>query len=301
MKKCTLNYRFNSGYTEAVTLKGHTNFVSSVCVINPYQKYPEGLILTGSNDNNICVYVPGEEEPVHRIKAHQNTVCNLRTGNEEGTFLSSSWDLTAKLWHLDKPDEPRLTLTSHTAAVWCVADFANGSIVSGSADKLVIVWNRNGTILHKLSGHTDCVRGICVIKETEFLSCANDATVRHWDVLRGVCLGTYCGHSNYIYGIVSSVYKGELRVFTSGEDRTVRIWHNGDVKQTITLPAQSVWCVDLLPNGDIVTGASDGVVRIFSNDPERYADAETLQQYDEAVASTKLNAEQELGGIKISE
>ncbi|XP_012257921.2 phospholipase A-2-activating protein [Athalia rosae] len=291
----------NTEYSESVVLKGHTNFVSSVCVLNPSERYPEGFILTGSNDNNICIYKPGDQEPLHIVKAHQNTVCNLRTGNEEGTFLSSSWDLTAKLWHIDQPDQPQLTLTSHTAAVWCVADLPTGIIVSGSADKTVIAWNRNGTILHKFSGHTDCVRGLCVIKEDEFLSCANDAVVRHWSITQGICLGMYCGHTNYVYGIASTFLSGGSQVVTSGEDRTVRIWRNGEVHQTLTLPAQSVWCVDLLPNGDIVTGASDGIIRIFSANPNRYADPKTLHQYDESVAKTKLNAEQELGGIKISD
>ncbi|XP_046617824.1 phospholipase A-2-activating protein isoform X1 [Neodiprion virginianus] len=291
----------NAGYTESAVLRGHSNFVSSVCVINPSEQFPDGFVITGSNDNNICIYLPGEENPLHTIKAHQNTVCNLTAGKEEGTFLSSSWDLTAKLWHINKLDSPQLTLTSHTAAVWCVADLANGVIVSGSADKLVIAWRRNGTILHKFSGHTDCVRGICVIKDEEFLSCANDATIRHWSVSLGTCLGTYCGHTNYVYGIASTFLLGGSHVVTSGEDRTVRIWHNAEIQQTLTLPAQSIWSVDILPNGDIVTGSSDGLVRIFSAKPERYADAATLQQYDEAVANTQLNAEQELGGIKISD
>lgn len=42
---------------------------------------------------------------------------------------------------------------------------------------------------------------------------------------------------------------------TSDEERSVKIWENGNDIQTIKLPAQSVWCVACLPNGDIVTGA----------------------------------------------
>ena len=42
---------------------------------------------------------------------------------------------------------------------------------------------------------------------------------------------------------------------TSGEDRTIRIWEMGECQQTITLPAQSVWSVAYLQNGDIVAGS----------------------------------------------
>ena len=42
---------------------------------------------------------------------------------------------------------------------------------------------------------------------------------------------------------------------TTGEDRTLRVWIDGDCRQTISHPAQSVWAVCTLANGDIVTGA----------------------------------------------
>lgn len=40
-----------------------------------------------------------------------------------------------------------------------------------------------------------------------------------------------------------------------GEDNVVLIWHDGKLGQTLTLPAQSVWAVGVLPNSDIVTGS----------------------------------------------
>lgn len=42
---------------------------------------------------------------------------------------------------------------------------------------------------------------------------------------------------------------------TTGEDRSLRIWKQGECAQTIRLPAQSVWCCCVLDNGDIVVGA----------------------------------------------
>lgn len=286
-------------YEQSAILVGHTNFVSSVCVLNPSKKNPKGYIITGSNDNTICVYKADGTEPIHRITRHQNAVCHLRAGKQEDTFLSSSWDLTAKLWDINDLSKPQVNLVGHTAAVWCIADLLNGSIVTGSADKLVIIWTRNGSVQHKLIGHTDCVRDIVDIKEDEFLTCANDATIRHWNAKLGTCLGTYCGHENYIYSI-SAVLNGTY-VYSSGEDRTVRIWYNAELSQTIVLPTQSIWCIDLFPNGDIVVGSSDGAVRIFSCNPERYANAEMLQAFEKEVASTTLNAQQVIGDINIKE
>lgn len=40
---------------------------------------------------------------------------------------------------------------------------------------------------------------------------------------------------------------------SGGEDKTVRVWR-GKQSEEILLPAQSVWAVAKLPNGDIVSG-----------------------------------------------
>lgn len=286
-------------YEHTTILKGHSNFVTSVCVINPSENNPTGFIITGSHDKTIRIYLPDQTEPINIIKNHQDAVCKLRTGKKEGTFLSSSWDMSAKVWNLNDLSKPQLNLLGHTAAVWCVADLSSGLYVTGSADKLVIIWTSDGSIQHKLTGHTDCVRDISTINNNEFLTCANDATVRHWNASLGTCLGTYCGHENYIYSIVA--FENGTSIFTAGEDRTLRIWNNSELSQTITLPTQSVWCIALLPDGDVVTGSSDGIVRIFTCNPEQYAEPEVLQKFEQEVASVKLNAQQELGGIKVKD
>ncbi|CAG5103397.1 Similar to Plaa: Phospholipase A-2-activating protein (Rattus norvegicus) [Cotesia congregata] len=286
-------------FSPSTILRGHTNFVSSVCVLNPTEKYPNSLIITGSNDHHICIYKLGESEPMKKVKAHADTVCNLRAGIEEGTFLSSSWDLSAKLWSLDNVEESLLTLHGHSLAIWCVIDLPNKAIVTGSADKNVIVWNREGAQVHKLEGHTDCVRDIAAIKADEFLTCANDATVRHWNALTGNNLGVYYGHDNYIYSI-SATFDGSL-VATSSEDKSVRIWKNGKVDQTLMIPTTSVWCVDILPNGDIVSGSSDGIIRIFSADSSRWASPEIMKVYEAAIIDDQTKSQQALGNVKINE
>ncbi|XP_058792749.1 phospholipase A-2-activating protein isoform X2 [Phymastichus coffea] len=298
--KTAILWKFQDGqFTgNSVVMKGHNNFVSSVCILSSTAQYPNGLIITGSNDSNICMYNPGDVEPVQKFKAHENTVCALKSSSGN-SFLSSSWDITAKLWNSSNVAKPEHTYIGHTAAVWCVADLPNGSIVTGSADKNVIVYLRNGEILHKLEGHTDCVRDIAIVKDNEFLTCANDAVIKHWNAFTGDCLGNYYGHSNYIYS-VSAFLDGHL-VASSGEDKTVKVWRDGKVDQTIELPARSVWCVRLLPNQDIVCGASDNLVRIFTADPERYADSETMQKFEETVANSMKIVEEELGLKNVQE
>jgi len=55
-----------------------------------------------------------------------------------------------------------------------------------------------------------------------------------------------------------------------------------------------------MPNGDIVSGCSDGIIRVFSASEERWASAETLKEYDDHVASQALPAQQ-VGDVKKSD
>ena len=75
---------------------------------------------------------------------------------------------------------------------------------------------------------------------------------------------------------------------------------DGECAQTIVHPAVSVWAVSVMPNGDIVTGASDGHVRVFSAVEERWASAEDLKAYEDKVANSALPAQQ-VGDVKKSD
>ena len=46
---------------------------------------------------------------------------------------------------------------------------------------------------------------------------------------------------------------------------------------------------------------SDGIVRVFSADPKRQADPSLQQEFAEEVTNISTAAQQELGGVKISE
>lgn len=55
-------------------------------------------------------------------------------------------------------------------------------------------------------------------------------------------------------------------------------------------PAISVWTVSTLPNGDIVSGSSDKIVRVFSASEERWAAEEEIKAYDDVVAQQSLSS-----------
>jgi len=276
------------------TFKGHPKYVSCVTSLEPSEEYPSGLVLTGCQDGKIRGFLPDVEDPLFQLDGHAENVTNL-FASKFGTLISGSWDKTAKVWFNRKCT---MTLTGHDMAVWCVGILPGvGIMITGSADRTLRLW-KTGKCEKVLKGHTDAVRSIAILSGESFLSAANDASVRKWNV-NGDCLGTYYGHENYIYSI--ALLPNGTDWVTSGEDRSMRIWKNNEVEQTIYLPAISVWSVSVLDNGDLVTGSSDATIRVFTKEPERQASEDLQKLFEEELSKSSLAAQQELGGVKLTD
>ncbi|XP_005104581.1 phospholipase A-2-activating protein [Aplysia californica] len=284
----------SNSFVKELTMRGHSNFVSSLCVMPPDDSYPQGLIITGSNDKTILAYSPGVPEPVFKLTGHTGNVCALASG-KFGFLLSGSWDMTARVWLNQKCV---MVLEGHQMAVWAVGIISGqGVMLTGSADKSIKAW-KAGKCIQTYKGHEDCVRGLGVVSEAEFLSCSNDATIRRWAVTSGDCLAVYYGHTNYVYSL--SILPNGQDFVTGAEDRTLRVWKDGKLSQTIYHPSESVWAVCALPNGDIASGASDGIIRVFTQDPKKYASDEVIAAHEASLASAPV-ASQPLGDIKVED
>jgi len=193
-------------------------------------------------------------------------------------------------------------MEGHEAAVWDVELTQDSDqILSASADKTIKAWSA-GKCVQTFIGHTDCVRGIAVITNQEFVSCANDATVRRWSLMTADCLQVFYGHTNFVYAIKH--YKGLL--FTASEDKSVKVWNLLDAKssdpaQSIAMPSQSNWCLTVFPNGDFAVGCSDASIRVFSSNPSRTADPDELTAFTEEVAASSVPSKSTIGDLKIDE
>lgn len=131
----------------------------------------------------------------------------------------------------------------------------------------------------------------------------------------GDLIYTLSGHTSFVYSL-SVLPNGDL--VSAGEDRSVRIWRgmlqflcdlkrlytltpmvipDGECAQVIIHPAISVWSVSTMPNGDIVSGCSDGVVRVFSNSEDRWASEADLKAFEDQVSSQTLPSQQ-VGDVK---
>ncbi|CAG2118513.1 unnamed protein product, partial [Medioppia subpectinata] len=285
----------SNDFTEVQNLLGAQNYISSVCCLH---SATETLIYVGSNDSNIYCYSLEHSEPLHRLMDHSGTVCALTASNDKSLIASGSWDLSCRVWSDNKC---KAVLVGHEGSVWATG-FIGEYVITGSADKTLKLWKFETKIecVETMRGHNDCIRGIAVISDTNFLSCSNDASIREWN-LKGETIREFVGHENYIYSVANIISGHEFA--TCGEDRTVRIWNNTESiysVQTIRLPETTLWSLTRLSNSDLVIGSSTGKLYIYTRDESLAAKPEKLKELEEELAKATVPLA-EIGDMKVND
>lgn len=259
------------------------NFLNSIC----YSTVSK-LLYYGGKDaliNGSPLFATLGEDPLYTLIGHEGNVCSL--SSREEYVISGSWDKTAKVW---EHGNMKWELKGHEASVWDAQILPNNidHFLTASADKTVKLWHKNKLIKTFTGIHDDVIRHLEILDSgDQFACCSNDGTIKICD-MHGSVLRTLEGHESFVYSIkISST--GEL--ISCGEDRSVRVWSSdGQAKQVIRLPAISIWCVDILPNGDLAVGSSDNLIRIFTRDRSRIAPDHELDALQKEVENSSINS-----------
>ncbi|KAM7219347.1 PUL domain containing protein [Rhypophila decipiens] len=290
-----------------ITSQGHA-YVNSLTFLRPSGQYADGLVVSSGNEPIIEVKKPTAtttDNAERLLVGHANNVCALDASPNGSWLVSGSWDGKAIVWSTDTWEmAQQLVHEGDVKSVWGVLAYDESTVITGSADGLIRIF--------KLEGLKDAqvrpwrtmstggvVRALCKLPTgssghpsgAEFASAGNDGIVRLWK-LNGTEVGSLSGHDSFIYSL-ASLPTGEI--VSAGEDRTLRIWRGSQCVQTITHPAISVWTVAVCAeNGDIVSGTSDNMIRVFTRKEDRVADAQTLAQFEESVRASAI-PQQQLG------
>ncbi|XP_048424799.1 phospholipase A-2-activating protein [Pyrus x bretschneideri] len=276
-------------YSESKILLGHTSFVGPVVWISPNEQYPNGGIVSGGMDTMVLVWDLRTGEKVQNLKGHQLQVTGIALDN--GDIVSSSVDSTLRRWRNGQLVE---SWEAHKAAIQAVIKLPSGELVTGSSDTTLKLW-RGSTCTHTFVGHSDTVRGLAVMSELGILSASHDGSIRLW-ALTGEVLMEMVGHTSIVYSVDSHV---SGLIVSSSEDCFAKIWKDGVCMQSIEHPG-CVWDAKFLENGDIVTACSDGVVRIWTINQDKIADALEVESYFSQLSQHKISRKR-VGGLKLEE
>ncbi|VVA15155.1 PREDICTED: phospholipase [Prunus dulcis] len=276
-------------YSESKILLGHTSFVGPLVWISPNEEYPDGGIVSGGMDTMVLVWDLKTGEKVQTLRGHQLQVTGLALDN--GDIVSSSVDCTLRRWRKGQSLE---SWEAHKAPIQAVVKLPSGELVTGSSDTTLKLW-RGSTCTHTFVGHTDTVRGLAVMSGLGILSASHDGSIRLW-ALSGEVLMEMVGHTSIVYSVDSHV---SGLIVSSSEDCFAKIWKDGVCVQSIEHPG-CVWDAKFFENGDIATACSDGVVRIWTVNQDKIADALEVELYFSQIAQHKISRKR-VGGLKLEE
>ncbi|KAG6005667.1 hypothetical protein E4U21_007783 [Claviceps maximensis] len=294
-----------SSFEEILVSRG-SEYVNSIAFAPPSADFPSGLVVSGGKDTIIEVKslnAASTDSAERLLIGHAHNVCTLDIAPDGSYLISGGWDGQARVWNLQKWETTLMLAGHEDKAVWALVALDAKTVVTGCADKNIRIFDLTqstaGEVQPQSTIYTpDVVRGLCKVPKNhpsgaDIASASNDGRIRLWK-LNGQQVGELHGHDSFVYSL-TSLPSGEL--VSAGEDRTVRVWKGTECVQTITHPAISVWTVaaDAI-TGDIVTGASDGIARIFTRRSSQVADKDTLAAFDTSVKASAI-PQQQLGGI----
>jgi WD40 repeat protein len=157
-------------------------------------------------------------------------------------------------------------LAGHRGSVLTVAISPDGQlIVTGSNDRTVKIWQRDGTLLRTLK-HQGTVHRVAFSSDgRSIVAGCLDGTVQLWDI-EGRLLQLIRAHKAPVWGIALSP-DGQMIASASG-DRTVKLWRlNGTLIKTLNGHQNSVWNVAFSPDSKILaSGSVDSTVKLWQTD-----------------------------------
>ncbi|EAZ93039.1 nSTAND1 domain-containing NTPase [Crocosphaera chwakensis] len=164
------------------------------------------------------------------------------------------------------------------------------TLVSGSADKTIKVWNlATGEIIHTLKGHNDWVLSVSFSPDGQTLvSSSGDRIIRVWNLEIGGEIRTLKGHNDWVFSVSFSP-DGQTLV-SSSADKTIKVWNlvTGEAIRTLTGHDDGVISVSISPNGQtLVSGSDDKTIKVWNL--ETGEEIRTLKGHDGWILSDSFS------------
>jgi WD40 repeat protein/energy-coupling factor transporter ATP-binding protein EcfA2 len=184
--------------------------------------------------------------------------------------------------------QERNRLERHGDRVNSVSYSPNGQLLaSASDDKTVVIWSRDGTLLHKLGGHKSQVRYITFSQNGQFLASASaDQTIKLWKS-DGTLVKTFLGHEDEINSVRFSP-DGKM-LASASRDGTVRLWQL-DSDRVKILKGHSNWVNDISFSSDgklLASANKDGTIKLWNVATGRLT--QTLRGHKDEVTSVSFS------------
>lgn len=272
-----------------LTIPGHTMPVKAVSWVSLDDI--QGTFVTCSQDQTAMIWQwnigSNSVECISVCKGHERAIDSINVSPDGQRFATGSWDTMLKVWSTDFSDveasvepkrskkdcgstkTPKMTLQGHRESVSAVQWMDNETIVTGSYDHTIKVWD-----LH-LEGIKTEISGNKAFFDINYsplnnliIAASADKNLRIYDTrLKGgnVVRNTYLGHTKWIQTVTWST--DDQFLFTSGSyDNQVKLWDHRSPKAPLydlIGHTDKVLDIDWSNPKFVVSGGCDNSVRVF--------------------------------------
>ena len=280
----SLSYERNSFAQDArlrATLKGHTDFVTSVAFS------PNGRTLaSGSWDDTIRLWNPHTMEHFRTLIGHSNDVTSVAF-HPVGTWLASgSWDTTIGVWEVNQGKTDSWFYRGNGGFITSVAYLSTGGqrLAWGSEDNVVrVTYHGDGfpdwSDYYINNWHEHDVSSLAFSSDGQTLASGSwDKTIVLWDSPNDY-LTDLTGHTDFV---TSVAFSPNGKILASGSwDKTIILWDVASYEVLLTLTGHTdrVLAVAFSPDGrSLASGSDDQTIRLW--------DVATGQQRDILLGHT---------------
>ncbi|MCS6938528.1 MAG: PQQ-binding-like beta-propeller repeat protein [Roseiflexus sp.] len=262
-------------------LSGHTGWIRSLAFA------PSGTLLaSGSTDQTVRIWDAATGQLLATLSGHTGFIGGVAFSPDGATLASASRDGSVRLWDVASGREIsgfsfRTALDPATnLRYWAtgVAFSPDGKALAvGSTEGVVyLIDAATGQLIHQLRGHTNwiVIRGLAFSPDGKTLYSAGlDATVRIWDVERGVQTGLLDVHRLDIFSIAISP-NGERLASVSDQEGRLIVWDLTQQRPDMNLRIGLGLVTSLVfsPDSEVLGAVGyNGIIqlRLLSNDQVR--------------------------------
>ena len=264
---------------QLATLDGHEGSVRCLA------KLPDDQLASGSSDKTIVIWSIATKEQLAKLEGHTEALRCL-AALDGGRLASGGLDKSIIIWNLaetrprvrarsatwptpsERPLSPRTDgsqlakLEGHTEFVSSLVALDGDRLVSGSADKSIIIWNlASGTQLAKLEGHNSMIFCVAALEGGRLASGSENGRIRLWNLADGKLLAKLEGHTA---GVLCLAELAGDRLASGGSFGRIIIWNLADFSQLASLEGHRdfVRCLAALDGGLLASGSGDMTIRV---------------------------------------
>lgn len=240
--------------------------------------------VAATDDMHLRVYNYNTMEKVKEWEAHNDYIRYVEVHPNRPYLLSSSDDMTIKLWDWEKDFECIQTFEGHVHYVMMlkINPRDTNTFASASLDRSIKVWGLTASTPHfSLEGHekgVNCLDYYPGGDKPYLLSGSDDKTIKIWDYQTKACLQTLEGHH---HNVSSVCFHPRLPlIISASEDNTVRLWHSTTYRPETTLNygLERCWSLATAKNTNkLAIGYDEGtvVIKLGNEKPVASLDSNT--------------------------